>query len=662
MRFRFSCLIALGILFATASHAQQGDRKGHDMVENWKNMDVPPAPPLTPEEALKTIKTAPGFKVELVVSEPEIVNPVAMTWDGDGRLWVVQMVDYMPNVDGKNEDAGNGRISVHEDTNGDGKLDKHTVFLDKLVMPRAVAVVPGGVLVAEPPNLWYCQDSDGDFKCDKKESLLGNFAKQGPVEHTDNGLMFALDNWIYNAKSSRRFQFADGKLTEDVTKFRGQWGITQDNYGRLYYTSNSRWLMSDWDTHNAPIKMGFHDGSINSIRINVGINRGYMGNMLRPDGRLAKVTAISGPGIYRGDVYGDDYVNGAFITEPAANAIGFFKYSDDKNNPVFQHQLYPDEKFGKREFITSTDERFRPVSLATGPDGCMYFIDLNHGILQHRVYVTTYLRKQILERGLDKHNMTGRIYRIVPDGKSPKAKPKLEKAETATLVKALAHPNGWWRDTAQRLIVQRQLKDAAPALRNMIKSHDSHLARLHALWTLRGIGELTADDAAVAAKDSHVKLKHASGMIMVGSLSAKKEKYATNVKKLDKNGQKAYKEGAKVYGTTCFGCHQPNGKGLKQVAPPLVKSDWVNGDLDRLIRVTLHGVSGDIKVSGKDYKGYPPMPGHGPALDDNKIAQVLTYVRNTWGNASGAVDAKQVSKVRNEHKGRVLPWTTAELK
>jgi glucose/arabinose dehydrogenase len=157
------------LIFALTSTAGKVDSAGYGPnSENWKDIDVPPAPSLSPEEAIKTIRVAPGFKVELVCAEPDIINPVDFKWDSNGRLWVCEFTSYMLNVEGEGEDEKTGRVSVLEDLDGDGKIDKSTVFLDGLVLPRALTFVDGGVLIAEPPHLWYCQDTDGDLKSDSK--------------------------------------------------------------------------------------------------------------------------------------------------------------------------------------------------------------------------------------------------------------------------------------------------------------------------------------------------------------------------------------------------------------------------------------------------------------------------------------------------------------
>ena len=494
------------------------------MKEVWRDMDVPAAPLLSPEEQLKTFKVAPGFRVELVAAEPMTQTPVEARWDGEGRLWVVEMRAYMPNVDGTGEDARTGRISVLEDKDGDGRMDKATVFLDELQMPRAIGFAPGGgVLVAEPPFLWLCKDTDGDLVCDERTKLLDNFARQGPVEHTDNGLLPALDNRIYNAKSGRRFHFdKDGKLQEDKTAFRGQWGICQDDYGRLFYNSNSSYLHADWipshylsrnKAYSAKWGIGArvaHTSEIFSIRVNPGINRGYQSNMLLKDGRLARVTAVCGPTVYRGHQFPEEYHGNAFVPEPSANAVSYFELGEkDGIEITSKHVTWPDEKWGKREFLCSTDERFRPVNAYTGPDGCLYVVDMYRGILQHKVYVTTFLRKQIIERKLDEHVTQGRIWRIVrEDGAKPNhASPGLKGASAEKLVAALESPNGWTRDAAQRILVQRGGDKAVPFLSALAKDSQSHLARIHALWTLEGLGAGNAETFAAALKDAHPKTR-----------------------------------------------------------------------------------------------------------------------------------------------------------
>ena len=508
--------------------AQRGDREGHVMDRVWRQFEVPEAPPLAPAEAMATLRVAPGFRVELVAAEPLVEDPVAMAWDERGLLYVVEMRGFMPTVDGEGEQEPVGRVVVLEDTDHDGAMDRRGVYLDGLVSPRAIAAVSGGILIGEPPNLWLCRSEmqDGGLpQCGSRERLL-DYGDPDPdlLEHTENGLLWALDNWIYNAKSDRRFRLrrgVDGVSVEvDPTLFRGQWGIAQDDVGRLYYNTNSRYLFADLipadyallDPEHQPRGGGMgaserlvHDESVHSIRVNPGINRGYVNGMLREDGRLAVTTSVSGLTVYRGDQFPATWRSDVFVPEPAGNVVAHFDLAPgpvENGVPtlVAEHRLYGDPDWVEREFLASTDERFRPVDAKVGPDGALYVIDMYRGILQHVRYVTTYLREYILQHGLDRPIGMGRIYRVVWEGPGEEPAPirrNPPRLSTASeRIAALSHSNGWHRDAAQRLLVEGDLDEASrDALRKLARSGGDSMARIHALWTLHGRGEL--DDFSV---------------------------------------------------------------------------------------------------------------------------------------------------------------------
>jgi mono/diheme cytochrome c family protein len=247
-------------------------------------------------------------------------------------------------------------------------------------------------------------------------------------------------------------------------------------------------------------------------RVNPGINRGYQKGILREDGRIAACTAACGPVIYRGDNFPAEFRGNAFVCDPAANLItrrilkeegGTLTASNPNANGV--------------DFIASTDERFRPVNAYVGPDGCLYFIDFYRGVIQHRPYVTSYLRGQILSRELDKGLGLGRIYRVVHESKPPGPTPRLSKAPTSDLLKALSHPNGWWRDTAQRMLVER--KDAAVVadLRKLAVTAGDPIPRLHAMFALEGMGQLDPPTLLVLLGEKHPKLAAAAAAIKEGA-------------------------------------------------------------------------------------------------------------------------------------------------
>ncbi len=502
----FLRILLLTLLTAASGFAQNGDKQGEVQIPLVPADKIPASPVVPPDQALKTFKVAPGFHMELVASEPLVHDPIQIVFDPDGRLWVLEMSGYMPNADGKGEFEPKGKVVILEDTDGDGKMDKRTVFVDGLVMPRAISLVGGGVLVAEPPKLWFYRDTKGTGKADEKTEVAPDFATQddpklglrASPEHASNGLLWTLDNWIYSANHTVRFRYTDGEWRHEPTIFRGQWGISQDDFGRLVYNSNSDQLRLDLVPSAYLSRNPLYRGAVGvnwqpqsnqavwPIRVNPGVNRGYQRAQLRPDGTLATYTAACAPIIYRGDNFPKDCEGNAFLCEPAGNLV--------RRNILKEKDGYitAENAYDKAEFLASTDERFRPVNLSNGPDGALYVVDFYRGIIQHRIFLTTYLRQQGESRGLGAPIGLGRIYRVVADGRPLDQKPQLAKASTEDLVKALSHPNGWWRDTAQRLLVERSPAAALPLLKELATNGKSVFGRLHALWTLDGMGQTDA--------------------------------------------------------------------------------------------------------------------------------------------------------------------------
>lgn len=458
-----------------------------------------PSPAKTPAEEKLTFQLEPGLKIQLVASEPMIQAPVVVTFDEDGRLWVVEMRGFMPTIDGEGEEKPVGRISVLEDRNGDGTMDHSTIFLDGLVMPRAIALVKGGALVAANNALWLAQDLDGNLKAESKILLDSTYARNGLPEHTDNGLMLNTDNWIYNAKSRLRYRLVNGKWRRDSTEFRGQWGMSHDDEGRLYYNYNWSQLHGDLvppnylsrnknHTPTTGIDHGFTiDRRIYPIRPNPAVNRGYIPGTLDASGRLLEFTAACSPLVLRGGVFPKEYNGNVFVCEPAGNLI--------KRNVVDKtgFMVSARDPHPGKEFLASTDERFRPVALTTGPDGALYVADMYRGLIQHGAYVTPYLKEQTLSRKLIQPINRGRIWRIVPADWKPVRPRKLSKVSSAELVAALSHTDGWQRDMAQRLLVERNDKQSIPLLTDLVLNGANQLGRFHALWTLEGLHSTSAD-------------------------------------------------------------------------------------------------------------------------------------------------------------------------
>lgn len=662
--------------------------------------DIPPAPALPPDEALKTFALKDGFRIELIASEPMVEEPVALSFDERGRIWVVEMRGFMPNADGTGERDIPGRVSILEDTNRDGLPDKKTIFFDNLIMPRAIACVRGGALIAEPPHLWFCRDTNGDDVSDEKIEVASDYGDPKNPEHCANGLLLARDNWIYSLYHGYRYRFSNGNWTREANPVRAQWGLTQDDYGRLVYTSNSDHLRGDLlPTHYLADKppgskmpgLGQKlaaDQTVWPGRVNPGVNRGYLPATLKADGRLDKFTAACGTVIYRGDLFPRDYYGNAFVCEPAANMIRR-SILTDKDGIITAENAYE-----KSEFLTSTDERFRPVNLYTGPDGALYVVDMYHGILQHRIYLTPYLRQQVEDRGLQTPIHLGRIYRIVPRLSPQKPLSNLASATTSELVQYLTHHNGWVRDTAQRLIVERQDTNAIPLLKNL----KSDLSRLYALWTLEGLGQFDRTylkDASPYVRAGAIRIsgrgdpaeREALPQIQMALVSKDREalrkiidkspfalardaakfslgEYEVVARKIKPAAPLTAEErilfngGKAVYETACVPCHQPHGMGQEGLAPPLAQSEWVAGPPQRLVRIVLNGLRGPIKVKGQMYELDMPALG---VLTDEQIAAVLTYVRREWNHSFSAVSPATVKQVREATAKREDAWTSADL-
>ncbi|GAB3775787.1 hypothetical protein GCM10028818_20360 [Spirosoma horti] len=456
-------------------------------------LDEGPSPARTPAEELATFQLEPGLKMQLVAAEPMVQDPVVITFDEAGRLWVVEMRGFMPTVDGEGENKPVGRISVLEDTNGDGQMDVSKVYLDSLVMPRALALVPGGALVAENGSLWMTKDLNGDGKADSKTLIDKDYAGSGLPEHSGNGLWRGMDNWLYNAKSRFRYKEVNGTWQRDSTEARGQWGISHDDQGRLYYNYNWSQLHADLvppnylsrNKHHTPttgIDYGLTiDRRVYPIRPNPAVNRGYIPGTLDKEGHLREFTAACSPLVYRGMALPKPFYGNVFVCEPAGNLIKR-NISENKELLISAHDPHP----GK-EFLASTDERFRPVHMTTGPDGALYVADMYRGLIQHSAYVTPYLKEQTIARGLVKPINYGRIWRIVPENWQASTQKKLAEASSAELVAELSNPDGWHRDMAQRLLIERKDKSTRQPLTDLAQKGTDQLGRFHALWTLDGL-------------------------------------------------------------------------------------------------------------------------------------------------------------------------------
>lgn len=470
------------------------------------------SPALTPAEQLKTFFMPPGYRLELVASEPMVVDPIAIDFDIEGRLWVIEMLGFMPDASGTDSREPTGRIAVLEDENDDGKMDRRTVFMDKLILPRAIKILDRGVLVGEPPNLWLARDTNGDLQADTKELVRDDYGRlEGNPEHNANSLHWGLDNWIYTSEHSYHLQLKNGQFVVHRTLSRGQWGVGMDDGGRIYRNWNEQPLFVDvvaakYYGRNPnlvrtrglyEILMDPKDMTVWPVRQTRGINRGYRDGMLRPDGTVTTYVSAGTPVIYRGDRLPKDLYGNAFVTESAGNLVHRLQIVDDGTGRLSARNAYE-----RGEFLASTDERFRPVNLFSAPDGTLYVVDMYRGVIQDGQYWTDYLRDYIKTNNLELPVALGRIWRVVHESTKRDRKPSLSKATPAALVQLLSHPNGWHRETAHRLLVERGQTSVVPALKQLVQKGPDFRAKLHALWVLDGLDAADEPTVTAALEDS----------------------------------------------------------------------------------------------------------------------------------------------------------------
>jgi putative membrane-bound dehydrogenase-like protein len=462
-------------------------------------------PPYAPKDALKTLKIGPGYHIETFTSEPNVVSPVAMDVDENGAIYVVEDRAYPLNVKGHV-----GRVKMLRDTDGDGYPDKATVFAEGLVLPTGVMRWKKGILVTDAPDVWYFEDTDGDGKADIKKKMLTGFPFTNP-QHTANGPVYGLDNWIYIAHehpatavvfknefgdrgSSVRFVDREGgpslyrpghniRFRPDTGQLEAlssssQFGQGFDDYGRHFLVGNSNHVRMEaiaerYLNRNPDLPIG---NAMDDIS-----DHGAAAKVF-PITEHPRFEMLSGVGEFT-SACGITYYRGCtFTSEPVHNIIHQDRLSD--NGSLYLAKRAQESS----EFLASTDSWFRPVNMYIGPDGAMYVMDYYRMVIEHPEWMSSDMyNSPDLYKGVE----FGRIYRIVPDGVAAKPVPvHLGSASDAELVKQLENPIVWWRRTAQRLLVDRKAVGAAPAIAALFSESKSPQGRVHALWTLEGLGKL----------------------------------------------------------------------------------------------------------------------------------------------------------------------------
>lgn len=511
---------------------------------DWKGVDLEPkAPvhPLRPPEEASRFLLPPGYRIEPVLTEPAIQQPAAINFDANGRMYVLELRTYMLTADSKDELAPTSRISRWEDKNGDGVYETGTTFVDNLIFPRFV--LPYGkdcilTMESDADNVYKYTDANGDGKADKKEFFTNKYGRSGNVEHQQAFLYRGMDNWLYSTVNAFRIRETPNGIVREKTGFnRAQWGITQDDWGKLWFQGGASGLPSyfQFPIHygNVEVPGEFAPGFDVpwGAAVHVADMQGGMDEIRQPDGSLNHVTGAAGNDVYRGDRLPAELKGQYFYGEPVARIVR-------RINPVVTeglttlHNVYQDQQ---SEFLRSTDPLFRPVDMTTAPDGTLYITDMYHGIIQEGQWTQkgTYLRTKIEQYQLDKVVGLGRIWRITYTGmERDKTRPNLYARKTADVVKYLGHPNGWWRDAAQQVLVQRSDRSVVPQLTTMTLSNPNPLARIHALWTLEGLGALKPGVVQTLLNDASPRLR-------VQALRAGETVYKAGDKTLEANYERA---------------------------------------------------------------------------------------------------------------------------
>jgi mono/diheme cytochrome c family protein/glucose/arabinose dehydrogenase len=714
-----------------------GGRKDDPINADVDWTKQPPVLPKTPEEQLKTFILPPGYRLELVLADPIIQEPTAIAFDGNGRMFVVEDRSYMLDLDMTGQLDPISRISLHVDTDNDGVYDKHTVFVDNMVFPRFVTPFGPNTILTKESNaqeLWKYTDTNGDGVADKKELFDTGYGRLANIEGQEAFLTWTLDNWMYSTYNAFRARWTPhGVLKEPTGNNGGEWGVTQDDDGKMWFDSGAPGVPTSFQFPIVYGNFNQPDQYEPDFRIpwgapvRVADMQGGMAATRMPDGSLKSVTGSAGNDVYRGHRLPKDLVGDYLYGEPVGRIVRRIR-SEKKEGLTVLHNVYPNN-----EFIKSLDPLFRPVDITTAPDGTVYVTDMYHGIIQVGNFTGpgTYLRAKVQQYDLDKVIHKGRIWRLVYDGVKPDRsdrlrrdliRPRMNNETPAQLITHLGHPNGWWRDTAQQLLVLKQNKSVVPQLQIMARTSKNLVERFHAMWTLEGLDSLKpalvrqlmedseprmriqairasetlykagdrsfAADYARLTKDTSVDVviqalltmnrwkvpdaaavikstmesNPARGVQVVGTTMLNAAASAGRGRNFTTEQQALMERGGRIYNEMCFACHGTDGMGTPQpelsttMAPALAASSRVNGHRDYVVKSVLHGLTGP--VDGRSYSNMMiPMANN----DDEWVAAVASYVRNSFGNTSGFVTSADVARVRAATAARKTPWTVPEL-
>lgn len=541
----FAALFFLALVGGIPSNFLHGQEAipGENLEKQLKRL-----PAVEPQEAPSTLKIQNGFRLKQVASEPLMSDPVDACFDASGNLYVAEMHGYpfsfeprqrQPQGGGK-KDAG--IIRLLEDTNDDGIFDQSHVFADQISWPTSVCCYKDGVYVLAPSKLYYFKDTDGDHKADIRKTVFTGFGRQN-VQGLANNLKWGLDQRIYGSVGSNganlthqdkpflnlgRRDFAYDPVDHMMEPLSGgvQFGHSMDDWGHRFVCSNSDHIRNvvfplRYLERNASLSSS---SNVRSIAQEGGAapvfrtspaepwrivrtrrraadpkyNKRLPSTELVPIGFFTSAVSVT---VYRGDAFPEEYRGNVFIGDVGGNLVHRKTLTPVKSSFVAERA---DEGV---EFITSTDTWFRPTNFINAPDGSLYILDMYRETIEHPVSIPEDIKKYL---DLESGDTRGRIWRLEPPKFEHRQTPNLAEYSSAELVPLLAHPNAWHRDTAHRLIWERQDSSIAPAITSLLKNSSSPSGRLHALWSLEGIKQLSHDDLSIALQDKHPEVAAAA--------------------------------------------------------------------------------------------------------------------------------------------------------
>jgi len=548
-RFLCSSLIAVSLIAVSLILPIHGTAQDESDAELEKQL--PRIAGKSPQEALETFRLRDGYRLELVAHEPDVIDPVAISFDENGRLYVVEMRDYPFTSDKNNlttselaETQPTGRVRLLEDTDNDGRVDKSTVFLDGVHWPTGIVYADGGVFVSAAPDIIFARDNDGDGVADVREVHYSGFGRRN-VQALVNGLRLGLDTRIYGSAgrnggdvrslriegdpkySSRSgdFRFRPGEALESVSSAGGQFGMCFDDFGHRFACSNSDharhvvigehylsrnpWLAATSVSRSIPVDGGaapvFRTSSAEPWRIvrtrwragSKNAKKRFASTELVPIGFFTSATGLL---VHGGDAYGDELRGDLLVGDVGGNLVHRKRLT--RVGQSFRAER-PD-RTERDEFLTSSDNWFRPTQLVNAPDGSIYILDMYRETIEHPYSIPERIKRHLALTG---GNDRGRIYRLVRDGAPRRKIQKLGSLNTRALAVALDSRNVWTRRTAARLLVERREQDTAVRVRERLAATSSPLAKIHALYVLSAIDALASQDVDQALRDESSEVR-----------------------------------------------------------------------------------------------------------------------------------------------------------